>query len=301
MSDAFAMTPYANLKNASLLLTPPDSLPAAVMDEIARVLGPVDSDKPVYLAGGLVALNKQIETSLSAAGRTRQFRFPGEHRRETARLIANQIMLENPVPVSQAFVSEEQVFIDTLGLGSIAGRKIAGSVRPILLTGRGVPTPDASLLTFLEEHPSVTSLEIAGGSTAVPYEVGPIIQQQHPQIVTLERSEGTNRFETNRVLNNKHYPNPMTVVVANGESSSIPGSQSVSATAASGGLFSALLAGNFAAGQSAPLVITTRDVLPAPTFAYLTDHVSNIDTVYLVGSLSLISQAVEDAIVAIFN
>jgi hypothetical protein len=300
MSDAFAITPYANLKNAALLLTPTDSVPTTVLNEIARVLG-AGSNKTIYLAGGFQALSQQVASTLTTAGYNNQTRFPGVHRRETARLIANQIMLENPTPVVKAFIGEDQAFIDTLALGSIAGQKIAGSVRPILLTGRGVPTPDASVLTFLREHPTITSLEIAGGSLAVPDQVGPLIQQEQPQVVTLERSQGADRFETNQVLNNKHYPNPVTVVVANGEPSTIPGAQSVSAAATSGGLFSALLAGNFAAGQSSPLLITARDTLPTPTAAYLTEHASTILGVHIVGSLSLISQAVEDAIMAIVN
>jgi hypothetical protein len=301
ISDALAITPYANLKNASLLLTPSNAVPAAVMNEIARVLGAGNPDKTVYLAGGEEALSKQIETDLANAGFTSQFRFPGDDRRETARLIANQIMLENPTPVSHAFLSEDQAFPDTLGLGSIAGQKIAGSVRPILLTERGVPTPGDSLLTFLAEHPTITSLEIAGGEAAVPLEVGPLIQQQQSQIVTIDRSAGADRFGTNQVFNAKYYPNPEIVVLANGEAAALPGAQEVTATSSSGGLFSALLAGNFAAGQSAPLVITRRDLLPAPIVSYLEASAATIDTVYIVGSLNLISQAVEDAVKAIVD
>jgi hypothetical protein len=300
ISDALAITPYANLKNASLLLTPSDSVPAIVISEISRVLGAGNSSKIIYLAGGDQALSEQVEIDLANAGFTSHFRFPGADRRETARLIANQIMLENPAPITQAFISEEQAFVDTLGLGSIAGQKIGGSVRPILLTERGVPTPGDSLLTFLTEHPTITSLEIAGGEAAVPLEVGPLIQQQQPQITTLERSAGVDRFATNAAFNAKYYPTFTTVVLANGEASALPGAQ-VSATASSSGLFSALLAGNFAAGQSAPLVITTRDLLPAPIASYLEAHASTIDTVYIIGSLSLISQAVEDAVRAIVD
>ncbi|MDP2587658.1 MAG: Calx-beta domain-containing protein, partial [bacterium] len=84
--DSLTGGPFVNLKNLSLLLTEPTGLNAQTLSEIDRALG--DTAKPIYLIGGQDALSSQVESNLHAAGYDQIFRFAGDDRRQTARLLA---------------------------------------------------------------------------------------------------------------------------------------------------------------------------------------------------------------------
>ena len=294
--DSFTVTPFASLLDATLLLTPSSGLPQNVLDEIARALGPGSLNKPIYLAGGTEALSLQVNQDLIDAGYTTIERFDGEDRRHTARLIGDEIIKLNPEPTDRAFLAEDRAFADALGAGGVAGNKADGKVDPILISGRSNAQLDSNVGDFLDAHPEITSLELIGGGTALPLELDTSIPADHPSIATLSRVAGLNRFATNRELNDKYYPSPSTVVVANGQESALPGAASVDAQSVTGAsFFAALLGGRFAAQNQAPLLISKTTELTQPIVDYMVEH-PTIDLVYIIGSLDLISQATEDQI-----
>jgi putative cell wall-binding protein len=292
--DALTITPLSGLTRADLLVTNPAGLEPAVRDELQRVLGSQIGTRKVYLAGGEVALTPQVETDLRAAGVNQIVRLGGAHRRETAQRIGEEIARQNAIAPTSIILTEDERFADALGVGAIAGANNNGSVIPILLSVRDSSTLDVTVDQFLDQHSSVRSIEIIGGAAALPLELATDIQQKHPGI-TLSRVEGATRFETNANFNELHATSPAIIVIANGEQGNLPGARSVEAASADTvGFFAALLAGNFAAGQSAPLLITSASSLPVAIDQYIQRHQATINTAYIVGSTQKVSQAIQD-------
>jgi putative cell wall-binding protein len=292
--DALTITPLSGLTRADLLVTNPAGLEPAVKDELQRVLGSQIGTRTVYLAGGEVALTPQVEADLRAAGVNQIVRLGGAHRRETAQRIGEEIARQNTIAPASIILTEDERFADALGVGAIAGANNSGSVIPILLSVRASSTLDATVDQFLDQHPSVSSIEIIGGFAALPLELATDIQQKHPGI-SLSRVEGATRFETNANFNELHATSPAIIVIANGEQENLPGARSIEAASADTvGFFAALLAGNFAAGQSAPLLITTASSLPTAIDQYIQRHEATINTAYIVGSTQKVSQAIQD-------
>jgi hypothetical protein len=285
--DEFVATPLVSISNASLLLTPSTQLDVRTLAEIQRVLA---SNGRIYVLGGDVAISPGVVAALNANGFNDVTRLGGLTRRETAAAIGTEVIARNPVPTTRAYLSEDIELVDAFAVGPVTGEKTDASVDVILLSKRGDPVLHSSAYDFLKAQPGITSLEIVGGDAALPLALGPDIQAKLPGL-TLSRSQGTNRFDTNRVVNNKYFPSATTVVLANGEREQIPGA--VAATSSSGsGLFTALLAGAFASRFSGPLVLVQSAVLPPESLQYLTSHAATLETIYVVGSTSDISEAV---------
>jgi hypothetical protein len=290
--DSLTITPLAGLTHAALLVTNPQGLEPAVAAELQRLFGANISTRTVFLAGGQVALTPQVEADLRALGVTSIVRLGGAHRRETAQRIAEEIVTRNAAPTDSIILTEDQRFADALGAGAIAGKNLAGSVIPILLSVRASNTLDASVDEFLTEHPLVHNVEIIGGVAAMPAELATNIVLAHPDVL-LSRVEGDDRFGTNANFNEKYASAPVTIVLANGEQQNLPGATSISAASDGTGFFAALLAGNFAAGRNAPLLITTSGTLPPAIDQYIQRHLNTIDAAYIVGSVEKVSQAIE--------
>lgn len=299
--DSLTITPLAGLTHADLLVTNPEGLEPTVQTELQRVLGSNIGTRTVYLAGGEDALTPQVEADLRAAGVTTIVRLGGAHRRETAQKIAEHIVSRNAAPTTGVILAEDERFADALGVGAFAGKVTNGSVVPILLSVRGSGTLDASADAFLTATPSVVGVEILGGAAALPTALADNIRLRHPGI-QLSRVEGATRFDTNANFNELHASSPSVIVIANGEQQNLPGATSVSATSGDAtGFFSALLAGNFAAGQGAPLLITTAASLPTAIDQYVQRHLSTINTAYIVGSTEKVSTAIEQYLGTLLN
>jgi hypothetical protein len=286
--DEFVATPLVSLTNASLLLTPSNELDSRTLAEIQRVLA---SNGRVYVLGGDVAISPAVVVALNANGITDVTRLGGETRRETATAIGTEIIARNPAQTTKAYLSEEAELVDAFSVGPVTGDKADGSVDVILLSNRGEPSLHASAYNFLKAQTGIASLELIGGDAALPLALDADIQAKLPAL-TLSRSQGINRFDTNRVINEKYFPSAAIAVLANGQREQIPGA--VLATSANGsGLFTALLAGAFASRFSGPLVLVQSTVLPTESRQYLTSHAATLETIYVIGSTNDISEAVE--------
>jgi hypothetical protein len=286
--DEFVATPLVSLTNASLLLTPPSELDARTLAEIKRVLA---SNGRVYVLGGDQAINPVVVAALNANGIADVTRLGGETRRETATAIGTEIIARSSAPITKAYLSEDIELVDAFTVGPVTGDKTDGSVDIILLSKRSDPTLHASAYNFLNAHSNIAALELIGGDAALPLALNADIQSRLPAL-TLSRSQGVNRFDTNLVINNAHFPSPVVAVLANGQREQIPGA--LEATSANGsGLFTALLAGAFASRFSGPLVLVQAAQLPVEAQQYLTTHAATLETLYIVGSTNDISASVE--------
>ncbi|MDP2587776.1 MAG: cell wall-binding repeat-containing protein, partial [bacterium] len=290
--DAFASSPLSNRLDATLLLTNSGGLDSSVLAELNRAISGAQS--PIYLSGGLAALSAQVEQDLRNAGYTNINRFAGANRRETARLIADEIMVQNTSPTDTAFVTEDQAFVDSLVIGAVAGRDTDSIVEPVLLNPRGDSAVDQHLAGFLSVHPEITKLQIIGGTSAVAAGLESALQATGR---TVTRTAGADRYETNIAVVNANFTAPARVVVARGDKGGIAGAKMVQASqAVSEQFFAALLASAFAADFEMPLLLVTPDSVPGPISQYLSGNALAINDVFIVGSTGEISSGVEATI-----
>jgi hypothetical protein len=89
-ADALGGSTLAASKGGPLLLTPTDQLDAAVKAEIARVLGPANVHKTVYVLGGEKALSPAVFDAVKGMGYTVK-RIAGPDRYATSIAIAEQV------------------------------------------------------------------------------------------------------------------------------------------------------------------------------------------------------------------
>ncbi|MFH0830642.1 MAG: cell wall-binding repeat-containing protein [Parcubacteria group bacterium] len=190
--------------------------------------------------------------------------------------------------------------MDALSIGAVASQVSQDhQANPILLTNRTKSTLNPYTQDYLTAHPELTELVLVGGSKALASSLETTLKQDFSNLTSISRLSGPNRFDTNLAIVEHYFPSPTTAVFVNGETINLPGAE-LSATSASSGtnFFSALLAGDFAGTQSAPLLIVQANTLPTPIKQYLTAHTATLTSAWIVGSLSQVSQAVEDSIEA---
>jgi len=293
MIDAFTGIPFASVWHAPLLLTTPTQLDGMISDELERVLK--SKSNPIYILGREEAVTPAVYDQLRIDGFTTLIQVGGEERFETAARIAQNIIIKQG-NVRRAFITEDLKLVDSLGAGAAAGLlSDDGLVDPILLNHRGSPAIDPSTDAIIKRHPSITALELIGGNVALPLSLNQTYTERYPQLESVWRSGGDDRFDTNALIAERFFSTPLGVVIANGEHIGIPGSVNVLA-AQSGPLFAALLAGTVAADLGYPLLIVRVNSVPAPIITYLIDHKSTFDYLIMVGSTSQVTQAVEDLV-----
>jgi putative cell wall-binding protein len=291
--DAFTSGPIANRGDLTLLLTDSTQLTDAVAAELQRALN--DTSKPIYLSGGEEALQPAVVTRLQQLGFSNIKRFNGRDRSHTARLIANEITVLNTVVSNKIFLTEKSALADSLVVGAVAGQDpLNQKVTPIMVTSRGSDVLDGDVTTFLQEHPEVTQVEIVGGVAAVTQAAQDQLAAQFPAI-TISRTSGDTRYATNKALVEKYFTAPTAIIAARGDAGGLPGARTITATADdTAHFFSALLATTFAADRMMPLLLVTPTEVPGPIVEFIAANKATIADVFILGSLSQISQAVED-------
>ncbi len=111
--DALASSTLAVEVDGPILLTAPSGLDPRVGDELERL-----GVETVYLSGGRVALSQAIEDELVASG-YQVIRLAGEHRYDTAALIAEEVVRLGG-QVQQALVARADIFPDALTGSNLA-------------------------------------------------------------------------------------------------------------------------------------------------------------------------------------
>jgi len=297
MIDAFDSIPLVSLTNASLLLTDPNILNPETLTEIKRVLDPEIGK--IYVLGGTEAISTGVVSTLTSNGFADIERLGGLRRFETAIEIYKEIKTLNPSVTNKAVLTEADFLVDALGVGHAAGDSTVngGAVRPILLTKRKSKDLYPATHDFLTAvQTELVELELIGGTEAISQGVENTIDTDFPSMAT-PRLAGQTRYHTNQLANKKYFPNPISVVIANGEGPKIPGSiaaNSVASTSVTGsGMFTALIGGSFATKIGAPLVLTQADLLPGPSEEYLADNASTLGSAFVIGNELDISSTIK--------
>lgn len=187
--DALAGTPFAVLKNAPILLTPPTSLDPRTKAELQRVLA---TGKTVYILGQTAAISQSVADQIAALGYN-VVRIGDQDRFGTAVKIADQGL------------GNRSLVIETTGLdfpdalcGGAAATKAFGAV--LLTAGSSQSGPTAS---YLAAHPGDTRYALGGPAANADPGATPIV--------------GSDRYETCTKAAQKFYAHPVVVGIATGE------------------------------------------------------------------------------------
>ncbi|HUH06506.1 MAG TPA: cell wall-binding repeat-containing protein [Egibacteraceae bacterium] len=264
--DALAAAALAAALDAPLLLTPPDSLPAAVAQELDRL-----SAARITVAGGPKAIHDKVLDQLRALPTAPAVRrLSGATRYETAAAIARRIG-----PADRVVIASGVTFADALAAGNLAGSS------PIVLTAPDALTPAAAdALAAL----APSEVVIVGGRAAVAAQVEAELRQHAP---TVRRLAGAHRFETAAVaaaFRLSMDPPVQRAVVATGEQ--FP---------------DGLAAGALAAHLDAIVVLSPQRRITDETDALLREHADGLIGAVLKGGSAALGNHVEAEISAALN
>lgn len=259
--DALSAGPVAGVFDAPVLLTPGDSLPSAVINEINR-LGATSA----VIVGGPNSVSPtifdQLETILGDGAVTR---LGGADRYAASRAIVAHGF---PGTVDTLYIATGRNFPDALSAGA-AG---ASSGRPVLLVDGAASSLDSATLALIATL-SPNEVIIAGG----PASVSPDIMTQLEGLYTTTRLWGADRYEASIAINNEAFDVAGTAFIATGLK------------------FPDALSGSSWAGVlAAPLYVTPSSCVPAELLAEL-DRMQ-VSHVQLLGGPASLTAAVEDLV-----
>ncbi|WP_141494816.1 cell wall-binding repeat-containing protein, partial [Kytococcus schroeteri] len=255
--DALAGASVASSKNAPLLLTRRDRLPAETREALAQI-GP----RKVVILGGEKAVSREVAGQLAAGGRTVE-RVAGANRYATAaRLTAG-----HDAPVDTVYLASGQDYPDALTGAAVAGAQDA----PLLLTrGDRLPTETRKALQRMRPDRVV----ILGGRQVVK---GSVFAEAGEYADAVRRIGGADRYETAELVARSVKKDPYQVFVASGEN--YP---------------DALTAAAVAGTQDTAVLLTRSDRLPEPTSRAVTRLSPWVSTV--VGGATAVGDKVVQAL-----
>jgi putative cell wall-binding protein len=204
--DALAGGPLATDRDAPLLLTARDRLPAATVQALDHL-----RPQRATILGGTSAVSNQVRDELRARGIIVD-RLSGSNRSDTAGAIG-EALVDGTESLPRVFVASGAGFADALTAAPPAGMLGA----PILLADRAsVPT---ATQTFLSRR-DVGEVVIVGGTGVLGRAVEDEIARLKPE-ATIRRLSGANRYETAGRVNewaaaNIEAHRPTGLIVANG-------------------------------------------------------------------------------------
>jgi beta propeller repeat protein len=274
--DALGASALAGVLDAPVLITQPDYVPQAVLDEIARL----DADRVIF-AGGEDVVTPAVQTELAAAGIATFERLAGPTRYETADAVAYRtVTLQGGSYDGTAFVATGLDFPDALAAAPIAGAK----GWPIFLAGpSGITQNSWAVLQTI----GVQKVHILGGEGAVSAAVEQDLVGRLGA-ANVERHAGPTRYET-------------AVEVADFGIGEV-GMQWDELAIATGENFpDALTGGALQARTHSVLLLTRGDTLPAAAGVKLADWRDYIARVSYLGGQDVVAPAVRGEVAQILH
>ncbi|WP_344616226.1 cell wall-binding repeat-containing protein [Dactylosporangium salmoneum] len=262
--DALAGSALAVNKQAPLLITPRDGLPAGIEAEIKRVLG---NSGDVYLLGGTAAIPAPIEARLQGIGFTTH-RVAGNTLFDTAIAVANAITTTPDTII----VATALNYYDALAAGAAAGAN-PGTVLT-LTAGDDMPAETAAYLNRFD--PTQVNIVTAGG----PGDRALINAYRRGQLPNWANRKwgrhgiiGFTAQHTATGIANFFFGSPRTVGIA---------------TTAS--WYDALTGGAMIGANNGPLLITLPNALDQEVIDYLMPHSAAVADVVLIGGPNALPQ-----------
>lgn len=256
-ADALSAGPLAHQEGAAILLVNRDRLDPMIKSTIKKI-----GARDIILAGGDSALSDQVAKEAAALDKDGKVeRIGGSNRYETSALMARRVVARSGA--KEAVVATGLTFADALSVAPFAGAKGA----PILLTApTELPASTASAIKSL----GIKGVHIIGGDAAV----STAVESRLPK--TLSRIGGSTRYETAALVAKAIGAGDM-AFVASGEN-----------------FADAMVIGPVAATKGVPILLTTKDSLPAPISNYI--QTTKITDFLMVGGDAAIGEKVEWAL-----
>jgi putative cell wall-binding protein len=172
-ADALAVGPIVYAADIPLVLTSPTSLSPSALQTLKDL-----QVKNVIIVGGTAAVSQAVETAITAAGFTVEYRIAGTDRTATAAQIAKWALNGLPLtPTYQplasvpgwltssatAWIARGDNFADALAAGPVAG----GLDESIVLTANPTTLGPGITAYFAGQAGTITDLVVLGGSSAV--------------------------------------------------------------------------------------------------------------------------------------
>ncbi|MEO7147203.1 MAG: cell wall-binding repeat-containing protein, partial [Terrimesophilobacter sp.] len=253
--DALGAAPAAVKEGGPLLLTDSNTLTPVVKAEIERL-----NPSKIVVVGGTGVIKPAVFNEMKAiVGNT--IRLGGANRYETARLVVRQAFSSSPV----IYVATGGGFPDALSASAAAGAVGA----PVILINGSLSTVDEATKSLIRSL-GTTSIRIAGGTGVVSAGAANSLAA----VASVTRSAGTDRFETNQLVNSQVFADAARVHLATGFQ------------------FPDALAGAAIAGaQNAPLYLVRTTCIPAQTRTDIIDGGANHVT--LIGGTGVLTDSVK--------
>ncbi|GAA2365101.1 hypothetical protein GCM10010170_063400 [Dactylosporangium salmoneum] len=262
--DALSGSALAVNKEAPLLITPRDGLPASIEAEIKRVLG---NSGDVYLLGDVAAIPAPIETRLKNIGFTTH-RVAGYTLFDTAIAVADAI---TPTP-DTIIIATALNYYDALAAGAAAGAN-PGTVI-VLTAGADMPAETARYLNRFD--PTKVDIVTAGGPGDDAL-INAYYRGQLPSWVNRDWGRydlvGDAAQDTARMIAEFFFGSPRTVGIA---------------TTAS--WYDALTGGAMIGANYGPLLITVPNALDHQVSDYLSAQSAAVADVVLIGGPNALPQ-----------
>ncbi|MFB2581538.1 cell wall-binding repeat-containing protein [Herbiconiux sp. P15] len=256
--DALSAGPAAVHRDAPLLLTQTDALPAGVASEITR-LSPDD----IYVVGGVNSVSENVIAKLKTTGAA-VHRIGGADRYAASRALAADTFGAGEGS-GLAYIATGQNFPDALAAGGAAGHVDAPV---ILVNGGAVGLDDATQRQLVEL--GITRIKIAGG----PASVSEGIERDLGLIAPTTRLWGADRFAAAAAVNLDAY------------------GASDRAFLVTGSTFPDALSGSAWAGRlGAPLFVSRGECVPSGVADAMARQ--GVTDVTLIGGPASLSPAVE--------
>jgi putative cell wall-binding protein len=258
-ADALSATAIAADRSASLLLTPRDSIPPAVLTEISR-LAPVD----VVVVGGEASISAAVMAQIDAATDAAVRRVGGADRYEVSRNLISDPDV-GPEISESVYLATGATFPDAL-TASPAAASVGAPV--LLIDGREKQLTET--VSALLDRLGVTSAFIAGGPNSVSAELESTLTASF----TTARFTGADRFAVGVAINKRSFESAPAMYLASGTA------------------FPDALSGGVAAGREGnPLYVTPSNCLTNEVYAEIGRLAPG--TVFVLGGTATLSVAIE--------
>jgi putative cell wall-binding protein/endo-1,4-beta-D-glucanase Y len=258
--DALSASAAAGAEGAPVLLTARDTVPGPVLAELARL-----APKRIVVLGGPATVSEAVVTTLRGRGAAVE-RIGGADRYAVSAAVSAKTF--TGLPPRQTYVASGEVFPDALAGSAAAGADGA----PVLLTARDtVPGPVAAELGRLEPG----ALLVLGG----PNTVAPAAFTDLGRIAPATRLGGADRFAVAAAVSARTFAPGRTSTVYVASGAVFPDALSASATAVA---------------NHAPVLLVSRDDIPAATAAELRRLAPT--RIIVLGGTATVSDAVATAL-----
>ena len=261
-ADALGASSLAGALHAPVLITPTDSLPAGLLEELARL-----RVERVVIIGGERAVSQAVETQLADFAVQR---LAGADRYATAAIVASETIAVREAAglPNRVFIVRGDSFADALAASPVA---YANHIPVLLVRSDSVPAPTQDLIATMTAPEAV----IIGGTAAIGETVATALA------IPVERVYGPNRYETAAAV--------ATWAIDKG----LAGAGT--AGVATGAAFPDALTGGAAMGAvDGTILLTAPTTLSPGTSEWFAANAGTLETVTVLGGERAISASVYD-------